>query len=340
MQVVKRVLGVFLILYGAGLFLWVGYNLLVEWTGKMKEAQIVAAVGMIVGSLYVGWQWVRGRRAFGNPDEQVRGESRRGPIVAATEKDHAASPERTPANERPWTKAPTAKAQDSSTVRLKIAQAILLFVGVLSIALNLYLLVNVDKELREVQAAGLRVSQDTIKVVRAVYIGATVLGAVFVFLGLAVWLAPLVVTIAGFLLYVAGNIIFLTYTNFAGGDANYIKLFFAIALARAISDAAAYEGKMLSERRKQLADLQSESKGNAGTKPAQDVEEREPQSEAPKPIARRKPPEPRWQVIGIDTETGRTVTREIAAESRDEAVALASLDGLDVQSVERSNAPA
>jgi hypothetical protein len=132
---------------------------------------------------------------------------------------------------------------------VRIAQGILLFVGVISFALNLYLFLNMDKEIAEAQAAGARITSDKIKVVRAVYTGATALGAAFVALGLVVWKAPLAVTIVGFLSYLIGNVIFLSYTDFAGGAANYAKVFFTIALAKAMSDAAAYERAKMALRK-------------------------------------------------------------------------------------------
>jgi hypothetical protein len=155
----------------------------------------------------------------------------------------------------------------SARARLRIAQVILLFIGAISLGLNLYLLLNAEGELQEARQAGVRVGADTVRVVYGVYITGTALGAVFLILGLVVWKAPLPVTIAGLLLYVVGNLGILSYTNFAGGAANYVKVFFALALARAISDAAAYERERYEERRKRRADnlkeVQEQSPGRS-----------------------------------------------------------------------------
>jgi hypothetical protein len=58
-----------LLLYGALLSLWVGYNLFVEESSHFAGRWGLAIV-TILGSFVVGWQWVRGRPAFGNPDEE------------------------------------------------------------------------------------------------------------------------------------------------------------------------------------------------------------------------------------------------------------------------------
>ncbi|WP_439625595.1 hypothetical protein [Gemmata sp.] len=44
---------------------------------------------------------------------------------------------------------------------------------------------------------------------------------------------------------------------------------------------------------------------------------------------------PVWKVTGTDTDSGQVVSREIAADTEQEAVAFASLENIEVQSVER-----
>lgn len=58
-----------------------------------------------------------------------------------------------------------------------------------------------------------------------------------------------------------------------------------------------------------------------------------------RPAVVAKPRGPVWAVSGIDPATGRVVSREVEADTREEAVALATLDGLDVQFAERRADP-
>lgn len=57
-----------------------------------------------------------------------------------------------------------------------------------------------------------------------------------------------------------------------------------------------------------------------------------------RPPAKGKPGPRLWRVTGIDTHTGQRISREIEAESRATAVSLATLDGVDVESADRSDA--
>lgn len=58
------------------------------------------------------------------------------------------------------------------------------------------------------------------------------------------------------------------------------------------------------------------------------------------PARPAEPPVPVWRVTGVDPGTGAAVEREVVASSREEAVAAAVLDGVEVRAAERVAGPA
>ncbi len=74
MTMVRRVLGVFMLLLAAALLAWVGYNLSIERLPAAEGRSPVPALLFVAGLAYVGFRWVRGGR-----DEATGGDSSSSP---------------------------------------------------------------------------------------------------------------------------------------------------------------------------------------------------------------------------------------------------------------------
>lgn len=83
--------------------------------------------------------------------------------------------------------------------------------------------------------------------------------------------------------------------------------------------------------------------GRRGARPVAEGDDDIPVAQPVRPAAPRQPRAttrgPVWKVTGTDPGTGSVVEREVAAGSREEAVAAAVLDGLEVESAERLGDP-
>lgn len=150
--------------------------------------------------------------------------------------------------------------QSARRTSLTQARSILIVIGVLSLIANIVFFVlaedQVRKELRkEVEAEkqkrgpGLvfdqnelkKIEEDAVRITRMVNGGAAFLGVVFVALGLAVYRAPVVCTVTGLILYVAGNAVFAAIDpeNLVRGI--IIKVIIVVAMVKAVQAALAYE---------------------------------------------------------------------------------------------------
>jgi uncharacterized membrane protein len=160
-------------------------------------------------------------------------------------------------------------AQSARRSSLKQARIILIIIGVLTLALNLVLFFNAEKEVRqaleqEKQKAGPGVVFDPIQlkeaeeqilnVVKLVYGGTAALGVVFIVLGIAVYAAPVPCTVTGLVLYVAGIAVFavINPANLLSGLV--VKIIIIIGLVKAVQAAAAYERERKAERQARQRD--------------------------------------------------------------------------------------
>ena len=155
-------------------------------------------------------------------------------------------------------------AQSAHGKELKQARNILIIIGVLTFALNGFMLANAQKEVDdavrvELQKAGPGAivdpdaKQAILTMVYAIYGGAMALGAVFIFLGVIIKKFPLPITILSLVLYLAGTAVFavLNWTTLLSGI--IFKVFVVIALVRAIKAAKAYQDEVADEAYGELA---------------------------------------------------------------------------------------
>lgn len=154
----------------------------------------------------------------------------------------------------PWNQKPSEElgslAQSARQSSLKQARVILIVVGVLTILVNLFGLMNIDNEIREVQRQhpGIVISEEVVRVARLIYIGSAGLGVVFVILGITVYSAPLVCTVTGLVLYLGGIAVFAVLEPESIIRGIIIKIFIIIGLVKAVQAAAAYEREVKAER--------------------------------------------------------------------------------------------
>jgi len=59
----KRIAGVFMLMLGVILVCWIGYNFLVEQLPEAQGRSPLPALGFSAALFYVGFNWVRGKRA-------------------------------------------------------------------------------------------------------------------------------------------------------------------------------------------------------------------------------------------------------------------------------------
>jgi hypothetical protein len=148
-------------------------------------------------------------------------------------------------------------AQSARTKHLKQARGILLTIGVLTLLFNVILFFAAESIVRgqiqaEVRKAGpgkqfdqarLREFEETVirenKVVAAL---TSVLGVVFIVLGLTVKQFPVPATAIGLVLYIGASVAFAVYDpESLGGLAIVIKIAFIVALVKSLQAAIAYQ---------------------------------------------------------------------------------------------------
>jgi hypothetical protein len=141
-------------------------------------------------------------------------------------------------------------AQSARQSSLKQARVILILVGVLTLAVNLVLFLNIENEVQDLrrQHPGIVIPQDAIQTARLIYGGTAALGGVFIVLGIAVYAAPVVCTVIGLVLYLGGFAVFavLDPENIHRGI--IIKILIIVGLIKAVQAAAAYEREAKAER--------------------------------------------------------------------------------------------
>jgi hypothetical protein len=148
-------------------------------------------------------------------------------------------------------------AQAARTNQLKSARGILLFVGILTAALNIGLCVfadkvvdsQIDKEVADLQAQGMQIDnvaltefrEGAIRSFQLVNGIAVLLGVVFIVCGIMVYKYPVPATILSLVLYIGAAAVYgvLDPTTLASGW--IIKIFIVIALFKAVQAALAYE---------------------------------------------------------------------------------------------------
>lgn len=126
-------------------------------------------------------------------------------------------------------------AQKARTNHLKSARGILIFVGVLTMIVNLVVLSFLDTLIQKEAPGASPEEMQAIKDVAYVIQGGFVLlGAVFVVLGLLVYRYPVVTTVLGLVLYVAGAVL-------SGLQGIVLKIVIIYFLFRAVQAAFAYQ---------------------------------------------------------------------------------------------------
>jgi uncharacterized integral membrane protein len=127
---------------------------------------------------------------------------------------------------------------------LNSARWILIIVGILTILLNTFLLINSQKEVQEViqqqgevdiSAAGL------LLFVRVIYGGFILFGCIFIALGLVVYQFPLMAPLTGLILYVLGAIVSGLFDPTSLLKGIILKIIIVVALIKAINEGAYYK---------------------------------------------------------------------------------------------------
>tara|TARA_B100000809_G_scaffold265720_1_gene325445 strand:- start:1552 stop:2181 length:630 start_codon:yes stop_codon:yes gene_type:complete len=150
----------------------------------------------------------------------------------------------------------TSLSQSARMKQLKSARMILIFVGVVTVALNGFLFVQaeamVDNEIRNLQMQGIVIEGDvnqirdqTVKMTRLIHGGTVALGVVFILLGVAVKSFPVPATVLGLVLYL-GSIAVFAVINPASLLQGLIlpcdmKIIFIYCLFKAVHSAIGYQ---------------------------------------------------------------------------------------------------
>jgi hypothetical protein len=135
--------------------------------------------------------------------------------------------------------------------QLNTARAILIIVGILTVAINGFLFVTaqsrVNDEINRLQQQGLQIDQSLVAGVvlenQIIHGVGAALGIVFIALGILVYQFPVPCTVGGLVLYVAANIGFgiLDPSTIASGI--IIKVFIVIGLFKSVQSAFAYNAE-------------------------------------------------------------------------------------------------
>ena len=150
----------------------------------------------------------------------------------------------------------TSLSQSARMKQLKSARMILIFVGVVTVALNGFLFVQaetmVENEIRNLQIQGIVIEGDinqirdqTVKMTRLIHGGTVGLGVVFILLGVAVRSFPVPATVLGLVLYLGGIAVFAAI-NPASLLQGFIlpcdmKIIFIYCLFKAVHSAIGYQ---------------------------------------------------------------------------------------------------
>jgi hypothetical protein len=150
----------------------------------------------------------------------------------------------------------TSLSQSARMKQLKSARMILIFVGVVTVALNGFLFVQaetmVENEIRNLQIQGIVIEGDinqirdqTVKMTRLIHGGTVALGVVFILLGVAVKSFPVPATVLGLVLYL-GSVAVFAVINPASLLQGFIlpcdmKIIFIYCLFKAVHSAIGYQ---------------------------------------------------------------------------------------------------
>jgi hypothetical protein len=148
-------------------------------------------------------------------------------------------------------------AQSARAKQLKTARAIMIIVGVLTIAFNGFMFVNthnevdqvVQKQIQELHAKGMMEVQASVEEFRhrvtlfcQMIYGATVaLGVIFVILGIMVYTYPVPATVLGLVLYIGAAAIFAFLNPASLVQGVILKIIVVVALVKSIQAAVAYQ---------------------------------------------------------------------------------------------------
>jgi predicted nucleic acid-binding protein len=148
-------------------------------------------------------------------------------------------------------------AQQSRTKRLKSARAILYFIGVITIAVNVGVVyfasslvdAQLDREIRALTQQGLEVDEDALAEIRATAVRSTqlvngiaiLIGAVFLVCGALVYTYPVPTTVVSLVLYLGSAAAFgvIDPTTLARGW--IVKILIIAGLVKAVQAALAFE---------------------------------------------------------------------------------------------------
>jgi hypothetical protein len=139
-------------------------------------------------------------------------------------------------------------AQSARDKHIKQAQVILIIIGLLTMAVNGFLLYNLPNEIAQaVQQNGVDPGQveefqrSVTMFGYLIYGGAALLGVVFLVLGLIVKQYPVPITIASLVLYIVSALLFALLNPMSLVQGIVVKVILIVALVRAMKAARAYE---------------------------------------------------------------------------------------------------
>jgi hypothetical protein len=140
-------------------------------------------------------------------------------------------------------------AQSARGKEIKQAQVILIIIGLLTMAVNGFLLFNLPNEIRQaiqqnqIDPAEVAAFTQAVNVIGyLIYGGALLLGAVFFIFGLIVKQYPVPITITSLVLYILATLGFGLLNPASLAQGIIVKILFIVGLFRAVKAARAYEG--------------------------------------------------------------------------------------------------
>lgn len=148
-------------------------------------------------------------------------------------------------------------AQAARLKKLRTARGLLLFIGILTVAVNAFMFTQIekqideeiDKEIAKVRQQGMIVDQAKVEEVRSMAVriarviegAAIALGVVFVFLGIMVYRYPVPVTVTALILYIGATAVFGLLDPATLASGLIIKIIIVIALIHSLQTAVAYQ---------------------------------------------------------------------------------------------------
>ena len=134
------------------------------------------------------------------------------------------------------------RGQGEAAGSLGIAQGTLIFVGLLTIALNSILYLNATNEVAQVMKAGdVAMSEDALlRFVRIIYGSFIAVGAIEVLLGALIYQFPLFCPLTGLIIFVLANLIIGVLNPMSLVKGIIIKILVVMALVKAVNDGAYY----------------------------------------------------------------------------------------------------